>query len=321
LPSPAPVLEDDFESYVAGNLVGQGGWTADPGTTIFVGASSELLSNAVLGQVDPGTGLLSRSTRAFSGPLDASQVYEISFVARAQTTPIRSHNSGVYFHEGPGFSVMNEPSHTHLGWIFDARRGGGAATDTDLVPGGLDMVAQFTIVLDPVAGVTFGRYDFGGGPQETARFPFGPARLANIDGVMMIQDFRFGAVGVQIDDIQVRTVPVDVSIDIKPGGFPNPVNLRSQGTIPVAILTTAALDATSGVVGTSLTFGRTGDESSLSHVTLADVDRDGHIDIVAHFHTQSTGIHPGDTHGTLRGLTTSGRPIIGTDLIQTVPKR
>ena len=35
-----------------------------------------------------------------------------------------------------------------------------------------------------------------------------------------------------------------VTIDIKPGSFPNRINLRSKGVIPVAVLTTATFDAT-----------------------------------------------------------------------------
>jgi hypothetical protein len=37
---------------------------------------------------------------------------------------------------------------------------------------------------------------------------------------------------------------IQVAIDIKPGGFPNSVNPKSNGMIPVAILTTATFDAT-----------------------------------------------------------------------------
>jgi hypothetical protein len=50
-------------------------------------------------------------------------------------------------------------------------------------------------------------------------------------------------------------------IDIKPGSFPNSINPRSKGVIPVAILTTDTFDATT-VDPLSVTFGP--DEAPLS---------------------------------------------------------
>jgi hypothetical protein len=44
--------------------------------------------------------------------------------------------------------------------------------------------------------------------------------------------------------IQGPPAPVDVPVDIKPGSCPNPVNVKSKGVIPVAILGTADFDVT-----------------------------------------------------------------------------
>ena len=46
----------------------------------------------------------------------------------------------------------------------------------------------------------------------------------------------------------------EVVIDIKPGSFPNSINPKNKGVIPVAILTTATFDATT-VDPLSVTFG------------------------------------------------------------------
>ena len=63
-------------------------------------------------------------------------------------------------------------------------------------------------------------------------------------------------------------VPVDISI--KPGAStPVPINAGSHGTIPVAILSTAAFDAVTSVDITSLTFGATGKEQSLAFCNAA----------------------------------------------------
>ena len=47
------------------------------------------------------------------------------------------------------------------------------------------------------------------------------------------------------DLVLVVNCDLDVVIDIKPGSETNPVNVKSKGVIPVAILTTADFDATS----------------------------------------------------------------------------
>lgn len=116
------------------------------------------------------------------------------------------------------------------------------------------------------------------------------------------------------------SVPVDISI--KPGAPPPvPVNTRSHGTIPVAILSTAAFDVVTSVDATSLTFGRTGDEHSLAFCNTGgeDVNGDGLPDLVCHFETQSTEFNPGDARGILKGKTFLGAAILGQEAIVTVP--
>ena len=92
-----------------------------------------------------------------------------------------------------------------------------------------------------------------------------------------------------------------VALDIKPGGFPNPINPRSKGVIPVAILTT-----------------ETGTEAAPVHSALEDVDGDGNIDMILHFKTQDTGIQCGKTFASLTGQTFNGRAVEGSDSIVTV---
>jgi len=110
---------------------------------------------------------------------------------------------------------------------------------------------------------------------------------------------------------------LQVTIDIKPGGFPNSINPKSRGVTPVAILTTATFNATT-VKPSTVRFGATGTEAAPAKSALEDVDRDGDIDMILHFSTQSIGIHCGDTAGILTGETFSGQAISGSDSIRTV---
>jgi len=120
-------------------------------------------------------------------------------------------------------------------------------------------------------------------------------------------------------------VPEPVSIDIKPGSDPNSINPKSQGNIPVAILSTQEFYAPEMVNKDSLTFGFEGDEKSLAFCNSEgeDVNGDGLEDLVCHFYTQLTGFRCGDTEGVLNGITTDGitmnTPIEGKDSVRIVP--
>src|SRR5262245_43762497 len=111
-----------------------------------------------------------------------------------------------------------------------------------------------------------------------------------------------------------------VPIDIEPGDIPNSINLRSKGTIPVAILSSPTFDAPGTIDFASLTFGRTGTEKSLAFCNShgEDVNGDGLLDLVCHFNTQQTGFRSGDTQGVLQGNTLLDFPIRGVDSVHIV---
>jgi uncharacterized repeat protein (TIGR01451 family) len=108
-----------------------------------------------------------------------------------------------------------------------------------------------------------------------------------------------------------------VVIDIKPGSFPNSINPRSEGVIPVAILTTASFDATA-VDPRSVQFGPTGAREAHEKGHVEDADGDGDLDLVLHFGTQDTGIVCRTTAASLTGQTFAGQAIEGSDSIRTV---
>jgi hypothetical protein len=109
--------------------------------------------------------------------------------------------------------------------------------------------------------------------------------------------------------------PIPVELDIKPGSDPNAINLRSKGSVPVAILTTAEFDA-STVDPTTVKFA---DASPLKW-KMTDVDFDGDIDMLLFFNTQALNLDETSTEGTLTGKTDAEIDIIGTDSVSIVPK-
>src|SRR5258706_3225361 len=114
---------------------------------------------------------------------------------------------------------------------------------------------------------------------------------------------------------------IQVTIDIKPGSQSNPINPKSTGTTPVAILSTKDFNAPLKINKASLTFGRTGAEVSLSSCDKKgqDVNGDGLLDLICHFKTKLTGFQVGDIMGILKGQTLDGVSIEGRDSVKIVP--
>ena len=203
----------------------------------------------------------------------------------------------------------------------------GVVNDIDV--NGLNIVDRDT------AALTFlGTYKAGGPPNlfnNVRAIEFDPAQrmLLGIDfgGPLLIIDSSTGAATVLRDIITpnngffgmafVTHNARAVDIDIKPDSFPNSINPRSTGVIPVAILTTDSFDATTVDPATVL-FGATGTEAAAVHSALEDVDGDGDTDMILHFNTQATGIACGDTSASLTGETIDGQMIEGSDSIKTV---
>jgi hypothetical protein len=115
----------------------------------------------------------------------------------------------------------------------------------------------------------------------------------------------------------VDPVTAVTTIDIKPGSDRNPVNPRSRGTIPVAVLSTAVFDATT-VDPSSVRFGPQGTEARPVRAGVEDVNDDGRADLLLNFDLQQIGFICGQTSASLSGQTIAGDALQGSDAVATV---
>jgi hypothetical protein len=126
----------------------------------------------------------------------------------------------------------------------------------------------------------------------------------------------FGTQSVDLVKIEGTPIHEPIVIDIKPGSYPNSINLKSNGVVPVAILSTSDFEATAVVPGTVL-FA----DASPVKWTMEDVNQDGDMDLLLHFRTQELNLTQDSTEATLTGETMDGTPIEGTDTVNIVPKK
>lgn len=117
------------------------------------------------------------------------------------------------------------------------------------------------------------------------------------------------------DFIRVVSTIVPVTIDVKPGSFPNSINLKSKGNVPVAILSSPTFDATT-VDRNTIVFA--GASPLPIGQSPEDVNSDGLLDVVLHFKTQDLNLQPGDTEACLSGQTLDGQDIEGCDSVRIV---
>jgi hypothetical protein len=114
-----------------------------------------------------------------------------------------------------------------------------------------------------------------------------------------------------------------IAIEVKPGSEDvAPINPRSKGKIPVALLGGPDFEVMS-VDPASLTFGATGGEASLVKCewTGNDINGDGRVDRVCHFDNEKANFKLGDLEGVLRGRTRDGMMIEGRAFLKVVPQK
>lgn len=181
-------------------------------------------------------------------------------------------------------------------------------------------------------GLTLGGTGWVDNTEYEFKFEFNPTSLrVFVDGVLEIDIagtfadgriafYNFSQSDVRYSGFTVAPLAVDVEIDIKPGSFPNSINLGSKGSVPVAILSSADFDATTinpetvEVAGASVAVKGKGK----LQVSVEDVNGDGLLDLVVHVETESLELTEGDIEATITGETTDGTLFEGSDTVRIV---
>jgi hypothetical protein len=164
--------------------------------------------------------------------------------------------------------------------------------------------------------------DASGGKMYWTSPQFGKIRRANLDGTNVEDivttglDYPWGVA------LLPPSESLAVTIDIKPGSYPNSINLGSAGVVPVAILSSSTFDAqqvdpaTVALAGAKVKLIGKGDKYSCS---VQDVNGDGLPDLVCHVLTAQFMIEPGESVAVLEASTFGGQVIRGEDSIRIVP--
>ena len=104
-----------------------------------------------------------------------------------------------------------------------------------------------------------------------------------------------------------------VTIDVVPGSTQNVINIMSQGTVMVAVISEVDFDALT-IDGATVLFADAPVASSFSH----DVNTDGITDMIFHFDIQSLSLDTSSTSAKLTGTTLGGDGFEGEDSVTIV---
>jgi len=168
-----------------------------------------------------------------------------------------------------------------------------------------------------INGVQQGLYIGGWKDAQPGFYPAGRSFTGDMTQMQVFYGRGRGGGTVTISNIAVTGCLywTEVEIDIKPGSYPNSINLSSKGVVPVALLTTSGFDATT-VKPDTMVFA----DAKPLRWSLEDADGDGYIDIVFHFRTQDLNLDESSTGATLTGDTNDEKHIRGTNTVNIVPK-
>jgi hypothetical protein len=213
---------------------------------------------------------------------------------------------------------------------FDAKRGniGGATT-----------AAAFFKTLDPANGYALTNFitiDMTAVPSAWDSYSLSILIDPSLEGQILQFGFlswasRYEDSGIFYDNIAFDLAPLAVSLDIKPGGCPNPLNTRARGVVPAAVLGSADFDVNNIDVSTLRLEGLAPIRSAYQDVAepfagelpgdlcgCTDAGPDGLLDLTLKFNNQDlidVIEQTGDFKLTLTGALLDGTQIEGQDCV------
>ena len=167
----------------------------------------------------------------------------------------------------------------------------------------------------PGTGINLFRVDPATGDLVPALDTAGNAVTGQVDPGGLTA--TFSGIGQFSTVVGVLPTAITVHVDIKPGETSNTLNLRSNGTVPLAVFSTPTLDLTQidpstlRLSGASVATNRNGHWQ----VAYADVNGDGLDDLIAHFKTEQLLLSSGDTQAVVEGRTRDNRLFRGSDAV------
>jgi hypothetical protein len=120
--------------------------------------------------------------------------------------------------------------------------------------------------------------------------------------------------------------PTPVTFDIKPGGYPNKINLSANGLLPVAVLTTQDFDASQFTPEmahlSDANMAMSCEGAAAIRWKLDDVNGDHHLDLVFFFSVEDLDLTSSSTAATLMAhgsYNSTPTHIVGTDSVLVKP--
>lgn len=308
-----------FPQVLTGTTTFSGFLAADPASakTTFVVGDGQVFSDTASFSGSAGNTLFSNPFNGSDGPLWDTDTFDVSLQVGSGNAPASagiSIGSDCLMWVAQVFSVKTPPSEA----VADVRASAAVVEANENGCTTVDPVGLFPInepsLGDKVFLVVRDRL------EENPNTPVATLtqQLVNslVEGGLLPAD--------EADDVinsVLQRLVTPVNIDIKPGSFPNSINLGSRGVVPVAIISTTAFDArtvdpiTVTLAGAQVRLRGNG----TAMASFEDIDGDGLLDLVVHVSTQALQLSGGDIEAILEGQTFGGTRIRGVDSVRIVP--